>query len=581
MNSNHFFSVNYNDLSQDKSKLILTEVANRDSLTMSITTNREDKEVYFFPISSVQNTRIVILNEETGNSVVITPTESAPAQFELSLFFIEELKRSALGFADRYLVVETDSNFSVRNAASVSAATREVYIPRYFYGPKEDVKEALPKDRQIIHVFKEKPRLMPAFPDDPENLRFVSQLEEDMSYYVYMYQLPNGDLCIYDEHFNPDAYQSAVTKKVNSRSLGFSLSGNLNSSQLTPTWYALNLWGAQITGSVTVDIYVTYVSLPSGTLGLSYRMPHYWSSSNQTWYVSSRGNQIAGYNVSSQRDILTQMNSNVSWFYGTSGSPAYYQYDWVTVMLHEVCHGLGFDTLLESDGSYVYTTDLLGSAGTSYPSIFDRQLFQGSSGYNLPSLNQSQRATLIISDNDLFAGSSGSYLVAANGGSRVLMYAPTTWNPNASVVHWDFGITFLSFMTPGLFIGTSIRTIDSRVVAIMRDMGWSIPPPPPSYYIGTSAGDYSGGSTIYADSSGYASIALFAFSNVSSPGSYVWSAQFYGQANSWYLWPSGNRADIGVYLYSWHAGGTLRIECAMYSGGSLLGTGFYYLDILP
>jgi len=102
MNSNHFFSVNYNDLSQDKSKLILTEVANRDSLTMSITTNREDKEVYFFPISSVQNTRIVILNEETGNSVVITPTESAPAQFELSLFFIEELKRSALGFADRY-----------------------------------------------------------------------------------------------------------------------------------------------------------------------------------------------------------------------------------------------------------------------------------------------------------------------------------------------------------------------------------------------------------------------------------------------------------------------------------------------
>jgi len=582
MNKNHLFSVNYDELSQDNANLIKTEVAKSYAAvsTMSMTKNRNNKEVYLFSLSSVQNAKIVILNEENDNSVVITPTEVAPAQFELSPFFIEELIRSVLGDADRYLVIETDADFSIRNAVSVPAASREeVFIPRFFYGLKDNVKEALPKDRQIVHIFKEKPKFLPAFPDDPDNLRLIARLEEDMCYYVYMYQLADETLCIYDENLNMSGEEKTVSTRAGTRAnIQFYLTGNLTGLAYTATLYALNTWSARLEGTVPIDIRVDSVSsLPSGVLGRSYTQPHYWYSPTQTWYCASLGNQIAGYNANpSTYDIRLEINSTFSWFYGTTGYPSGSEVDWITVLLHEISHGLGFSSLVQSDGSYAYVTSSGTPSGTAYPSIFDRQLYDAS-GANLPTLNQSQRAALIISD-DLYSGRPSSNLLAANNLFRVKMYAPNPWSSPSSVVHWDTSVTFTTFMIPGFGYGFRVTSINIREVAIMRDMGWKGSPP---FYIAPTPGDYSGGSTTYANSSGYASFYVYAYATLSFPNSYVWSAQFYGQCNRWYLWPSYDRADISVYLDPGHSGGTLRIECGMYIGGTIIGTAFYYLEVLP
>ena len=83
---------------------------------MQTARNHNNRDVYSFSLSQAQNTRIVILNEKTGRSVVITP-EGTPAQFELSPFFIEELRQGTLGDTDRFLIVETDADFSVRSTA--------------------------------------------------------------------------------------------------------------------------------------------------------------------------------------------------------------------------------------------------------------------------------------------------------------------------------------------------------------------------------------------------------------------------------------------------------------------------------
>ena len=485
----HLFSVNYDDLSQDNANLIRTEVARFDALasTMSMTRNRNNKEVYSFSLSSVQNTKIVILNEETGNSVIITPVEGAPAQFELSPFFIEELKQAALGNADQYLVVETGTDFSVRNAASVSTASQEVFIPRYFYGPKENVKEALPEDRQIIHIFKEKPRLIPAFPDDPENLRYVANLEEEMSYYVYMYKLPDSTLCIYDEHFNPSAGKNGVSTNTNTRTstrtcctnLQFDLSGSLSTQQQTATEYALELWSKQLTGTQPVSINTSFVPMAVGILGGSYTQPSYLNVANQTWYCSALGNQLAGYNVvPGMDDIRIEMNSyySSSFYYGLDGNAGSLT-DWVTVMLHEVTHGLGFYSNCTQDGRYYYVaSDGIGYYDNSNrPGIFDRQLYQGTTGNTcLTDLTQSQREALFTSGN-LYAGSPGSHLLAANGGTRVKMYAPNPWQSGSSVSHWDNNPGFTNFMQYAYQY--PLHTFNARKIAIMRDMGWEIPCP--------------------------------------------------------------------------------------------------------
>ncbi|MDR0438086.1 MAG: T9SS type A sorting domain-containing protein [Bacteroidales bacterium] len=482
----HLFSVSYNELSRENVNLIHTQVARSNASIMP--TMKNTKGEYAMFLSSVQNTKIILLNEETGANVVITPTKEAPAEFVLPLFFIEELRQSALGNADRYLIIKAGTDFSVRNTASLSAQTGEVFIPRYFYGPKENVKEALPQDRQIAHIFKQKPRLIPAFPDDPEHLLQTAQLEEEMSYYVYMYQLPDGTLIIYDEHFNPSTKKNGVNTSVSAntkiaspccKNLQFNLSGNLAGQAYTSTLYALNIWSAELIGNVPVDISVTQTVLSNpNALGASYATPDWFHPATETWYPASLANQIAGYNVApGLLDIYLEMSSTANWYYPETGNPPGNQVDWITVMLHEITHGLGFAPGINRDGRYLYgiwrETGYGWATFTDHPNIFARQLYEGLSGPNLTDLNQSERAALIVSGN-LYAGRPGSHLLAANGGTRVKMYAPAIYSSGSSVSHWDNSVTFPTFMKYS-YQG-KLHTINEREIAIMQDIGWECPP---------------------------------------------------------------------------------------------------------
>jgi RNA-binding protein YhbY len=198
------FSVNQNNLSEEVVTQLKSQIETSEIVALSLAKNNRNNDVYQISLSSEQKTEIIILNEQTGSYVVITPVKESLTEFQLSPFFIEELRQGTLGDAEHYLVVATTSDSSVQSVASVSTSNGEVSIPRYFYGEKEDVQEALPKERQIIRISKAKPRLIPAFPNDPEERRRIAQLEEEKSYYLYLFKLPDGTLCTYDENLNPE-----------------------------------------------------------------------------------------------------------------------------------------------------------------------------------------------------------------------------------------------------------------------------------------------------------------------------------------------------------------------------------------
>jgi len=473
----HLFSISHNNLSRENIMQIKNQITNAEISTLSLTRNNEQKDVFSVTLSSIPNTQLIILNEQTGNHVIITPVEVSLAEFQLAPFFLEELKQSVLGTADRYLLVEATSNLSLQNVVAVFAPTENVYIPRYFYGKKENVKEALPKDREIMYIFKEKPEFMPAFPDDPENQLYIEQLEEEMSYYVYMYKLPDGTLTIYDEHFNPDENVLIHTKgnRANNN-LEFILSGNLNPTQVSATEWAFTLWGEQLGGWVPLDININSTNMGTGgVIGASYRMQNFFNAENNTWYPSSLWNQLVGYDATTNRDIKLEMNTpNMNFFYGLSGNPSAYQIDWVTVMLHEVSHGLGFFPLVGSDGRFSYATAGGGGSYTDYPGIYDRQLFQGTSGPCMADLNQTDRAALVKSAN-LYAGAPGSNLLTANNNARVKIYAPTTYSSGSSVSHWDSYQTFTTFMKYYIDNGVRITSFNTRKIGLMLDMGWTLP----------------------------------------------------------------------------------------------------------
>ena len=478
IHAQHLFSVNYNDLSQENVTQLKAQIAGSEVSTLSLTKNNENRDVYPVAFSSVQNTKIIILNEETGAHVIVETHCNAslptPNEFQLAPFFIEELRQGILGSANRYVILETANDFSVKSVSAVAATRRDAYIPQYWYGKKENVQEALPQNRQIIHIFKQKPKYFPAFPDDPENLRYVEQLEEEMSYYIYMYKLPDGTLATYDEHFNPtdDKNLSRI-----GNNLEFVLSGSLNATQQTATEYALGLWSEQLAGTVPVDINVTFTNMGSGVLGGSYRQQDFLNNGQvpdmptNTYYCSSLWNQLVGYDATSMRDIRIEMSTNFSFYFGLDGNTS--GYDYVTIMLHEATHGLGFYPLCGTNGSYSYTTASGNSGSTTYPGIYDRQLFQGLDGVCLTELNQTQRGSLVKSNN-LYSGAPDSYLLAANGGVRVKMFAPSSWMSGSSVSHWDQSVNnFATFMK---YAYTSpLHIFNTRKIGMMLDLGWMLP----------------------------------------------------------------------------------------------------------
>ena len=75
LKSEHLFYINQNDLSQQKVTQVKRQVANKNISEVSLMRNKENKEIYSVSLSSVQNTKIIILNEQTGKNVVITPVK--------------------------------------------------------------------------------------------------------------------------------------------------------------------------------------------------------------------------------------------------------------------------------------------------------------------------------------------------------------------------------------------------------------------------------------------------------------------------------------------------------------------------
>jgi len=485
-NAQHLFAIVQNNLSKEKVEHFKNQISHSDISALSLTRNNEEKSVYSLSLSSVENTRIIVFNEQTGSHVTIIPVEETRNIFQLAPFFIEELKQGTLGNAEHYYIAETQliaslpDEYLIKNIVSVPVPNDDVYIPQFFYGNKENVKEALPKDRQIVHIFKQKPRLILAS-EDPELLNYAAQYEEEMNYYVYLYKLPDGTLCTYDEHFNPVSKETTV--KTNTRGkLDFDLTGNINDTQRTATEYALALWSDKLGGTVPVRITVDTKKITGNVIGQSYTMQMVLNSGQvttcptNTWYPGTLWNQLVGYAHCSGINIKLEMNSNMSFFYGTTGNPSYSQLDWVTVMLHEVNHGLGFAANIQSDGRYFAVTAQSGSYGiyTDSPGIFDRQLFQGTSGPCLTELTQTEREALIKSNN-LYSGAPESYLLAAHNGNRVKMYAPTSYNPGSSVAHWNTNPGFTTFMEWAIGNGWKWHTITTREMGILKDMGWTEP----------------------------------------------------------------------------------------------------------
>jgi len=259
--------------------------------------------------------------------------------------------------------------------------------------------------------------------------------------------------------------------------------------------YAANIWGQTLVSNVTIDVdaqmdpmtcTASYAVL--GGAGTTY-IHRDWSSGNPpplsgTWYPQALASAIAGVDLNpGTAEIFAQFNSdidnnndclnNTNWYYGVDGNPPGSDIDFVTVVLHEICHGLGFATYQSSTGLWF----------NGYPDAYGVLMYcQGATPPDYPSMTNGQRASANISDPNLVWD--GTYadqkaaeipLTAGINNGRVRLFGPNPYQSGSSLSHWSTACFPNQLMEPYI---TGVDHENDLDAQLLRDIGWTLIEPP-------------------------------------------------------------------------------------------------------
>lgn len=243
--------------------------------------------------------------------------------------------------------------------------------------------------------------------------------------------------------------------------------------------YAVDLWALSIESTQTITVEATFAPLQSGTLGfagsgfVTLNPAVVPGAIANTFYGIPLAEKMADANINgASPDISASFNSNVPWYFGTDANPPNNQFDLVTVVLHELGHGMGFIGFGNVDNGQGSVR--LGSPPR--PAIFDNFIETGS-GISIISLpDPSIQLGLALTSGDLFCNSANA--TAGNGGVLNEMFAPSTFDPGSSYSHWD-ETAFPSggsnsLMTPQLGPGEAIHVIGANTSGLFEDLGWTL-----------------------------------------------------------------------------------------------------------
>jgi hypothetical protein len=239
--------------------------------------------------------------------------------------------------------------------------------------------------------------------------------------------------------------------------------------------YAVSIWESLIISSVPIHInahweYMNENILAQGRPAIFYNNFNGTPHAN-TYYPVALAEKLCNKDLNpGNPDIICHFNNKYDWYFGTDGNTPLTQYDFVSSVLHEITHGLGFSGFLKgSDGKGFFNNN------NNLPSIYDHYIFN----------NQNQK----ITDNALFQSpsrelhgqlTSDNLKFCQEGSTNQLntvdwIYAPSVWNDGSSIYHlkgYSYGEEN-SLMTPSARKGEAIHNPGEITMEILAELGWS------------------------------------------------------------------------------------------------------------
>ncbi|MBX3027237.1 hypothetical protein KF840_20255 [bacterium] len=268
--------------------------------------------------------------------------------------------------------------------------------------------------------------------------------------------------------------------------------------------YAAELWAATVLSPVQIRISATFDPLnctaASTTLGVAGPVSVFRDFAGapraNTFYPSALADSLAGMDLApDEDDIDATFNSAfgttcpfpAGWYYGLDGNAPGEDSDFVTVVLHELGHGLGFITFVDVD---------TGARFQGRDDVFLTFLLDARSNKTLDTMTNAQRRSAIEATGSLLwngatvRAASGVLAAGADGQGRVQMYAPAFAQAGSSASHWSDALAPLELMEP--FFESSLHEV-GLAAAAFTDMGWRLAPD------AACAGDCDFGGTVSID----------------------------------------------------------------------------------
>lgn len=187
-----------------------------------------------------------------------------------------------------------------------------------------------------------------------------------------------------------------------------------------------------------------------------------------TAYPIALVNQLAGADQNgTAAEISASTNTTIAWSFATDSSVPNDQYDFVSTMLHEIAHGLGFLDSFDENGNFGLNGDGLN------PNIYDRFVVNGANDVLIDTFANGSVGMqgALVSDNIFFNGPNAMLL---NGGTSPQLFAPNPYQQGSSIGHLDDNTYSGALMTSATNPGLSSRFPSPRTLGIFQDIGWQV-----------------------------------------------------------------------------------------------------------
>lgn len=286
---------------------------------------------------------------------------------------------------------------------------------------------------------------------------------------------------------NLDAANEGFNDNTSAAPVGGNTGTTLGEQRLIVFQHVAKIWESIINSNVEIKVEsqfdVLTCSSGSAVLGSAGPTTAFRDFSNaplgSTWYPVALANSLAGSDLSSSADISATFNSeidnnnnclnNTNWYYGIDGNKPSNSIDLLSVVMHEIGHGLGFLTFVNTA-----TGAKLGTPGRN--DAFMLNLEDHSTGETWGQMTNAERVASAIDPADLhWTGSNviskqADFTAGFNQG-HARNYAPSSLNQGSSVSHFDTAFAPNELMEP--FI-TQPKTGPGLAVELMADIGWNV-----------------------------------------------------------------------------------------------------------